>query len=116
MVVAHWCPHCQAEVPVVMDHLADTPMPDDVELVMVSTSVKAEADNYPPEQWLDAEGWTGPVLADSAESTGAAALGVGGFPYFVAVDADGKVVARTSGEITMDQFDQLVAAAQGDAP
>ena len=30
----------------------------------------------------------------------------------VFIDADGKVVARTSGEISMEQFDQLVAKAQ----
>ena len=30
----------------------------------------------------------------------------------VVIDADGKVVARTSGEISMEQFDQLVAKAQ----
>lgn len=112
MAVAHWCPHCQVEVPRVMDHLADNPMPDDVELVMLSTSVKSAADNYPPQSWLEREGWTGATLVDSADSQAAAAMGVSGFPYFVAVDADGNVTARTSGEISNEQFDQLVAAAQ----
>ena len=37
---------------------------------------------------------------------------VSGYPFVIAVDADGKVVARTSGEISMEQFDQLVAKAQ----
>jgi thiol-disulfide isomerase/thioredoxin len=113
MVVAHWCPHCQAEVPRIVDHLADTPMPDDVALATISTSVKPDADNYPPSTWLEDEDWPAPVLADTADGQGAAALGLTGFPYFVAVDADGTVVARTSGEITTEQFDQLVAAAQG---
>ncbi|MCB0972856.1 MAG: hypothetical protein KDA97_15220, partial [Acidimicrobiales bacterium] len=64
-------------------------------------------------QWLADEGWEGETLADSAQSQAAAAFGIGGFPYFVVTDDTGTVVARTSGEITMDQFDDLVAAAAG---
>ena len=113
MFVAHWCPHCQAEVPRVLDHIAEDPLPDDVRLVMVSTSVQQSADNFPPQQWLADEGWEGETLADSAQSQAAAAFGIGGFPYFVVTDDTGTVVALTSGEITMDQFDDLVAAAAG---
>lgn len=115
MFVAHWCPHCQAEVPRVLSHLEDSPLPDDVRLVMVSTSVQSTADNYPPQSWLEGEGWEGDTLADSTEAGAAAAFGIGGFPYFVVTDASGQVVARTSGEITMDQFDQLVDLAAGTA-
>ena len=43
LFVAHWCPHCQREVPLLKEHLDDTPMPDDVELITVSTSVKPGA-------------------------------------------------------------------------
>ena len=115
MFVAHWCPHCQAEVPRVLSHLEDSPLPDGVRLVMVSTSVQSTADNYPPQSWLEGEGWDGETLADSTEAGAAAAFGIGGFPYFVVTDASGQVVARTSGEITMDQFDQLVDLAAGTA-
>ena len=110
--VAHWCPHCQREVPLLKEHLDDVPMPDDVELLTVSTSVKPGAENYPPQEWLDEEGWSAPVLADDDTSTVAQAYGLSSFPYFVVVDADGKVVARASGEISTDQFDEAVAAAQ----
>ena len=113
LFVAHWCPHCQREVPLLKEHLDDVPMPDDVELVTVSTSVKPGADNYPPQEWLEGEGWQAPVLADDEDSTVAQAYGLSAFPYFVVVDADGKVVARASGELTTDQFDAAVKAAQG---
>ncbi|MEO6629425.1 MAG: redoxin family protein [Aquihabitans sp.] len=109
--VAHWCPHCQREVPMIVDHLKDTPMPSDVELLTVSTAVKPEAGNYPPKAWLDNAGWTAPVL-DDTDGSAAIAYGLTSFPYFVVVDADGKVVVRGSGELSMDQFDQMVAAAQ----
>ena len=115
LFVAHWCPHCQREVPMLKAHLDDVPMPDDVQLITVSTSVEPSADNYPPQSWLEGEGWDGETLADSTEAGAAAAFGIGGFPYFVVTDASGQVVARTSGEITMDQFDQLVDLAAGTA-
>lgn len=113
LFVAHWCPHCQREVPLLKEHLDDVPMPDDVELLTVSTSVKPGADNYPPQEWLDREGWSAPVLADDENSSVAQAYGLSAFPYFVVVDADGKVVARASGELTTEEFDAAVKAAQG---
>ena len=109
--VAHWCPHCQAEVPRIVEHLADTPMPDDVDLVAVSTSANPAAPNYPADAWLDDEGWTVPTL-DDVDNAAALQFGLGAFPFFVAVDAEGAVVARGSGELTMDQFDALVEAAR----
>ena len=109
--VAHWCPHCQREVPALVDHFKSTPMPSDVELLTVSTGVNASAPNYPPKAWLDRVGWKAPVLADNDNSV-AKAYGLPAYPYFVVADADGKVVARGSGELTMDQFDALVKAAQ----
>jgi peroxiredoxin len=113
LFVAHWCPHCQREIPLLKSHLDDKAMPDDVELLTVSTSVKPGADNYPPEKWLESEGWSAPVLADDDASSVAQAYGLTSFPYFVVVDADGKVVARASGELSTDQFDAAVKAAQG---
>ncbi len=109
--VAHWCPHCQAEVPRIVDHLADSPMPDDVELLAVSTSANPDAPNYPADAWLDEEGWTAPTL-DDVDNSVAQQFGLSAFPFFVAVDAEGAVVARGSGELTMDQFDTLVEAAR----
>ena len=41
------------------------------------------------------------------------AFGLSAFPYFVAADAQGNVVARTSGEITTDQFAALAQLTLG---
>ena len=113
LFVAHWCPHCQREVPMLKAHLDDVPMPDDVQLITVSTSVEPSADNYPPQEWLDGIGWQAPTIADDEAGTIAKAFGLSAFPYFVAVDADGKVVARATGELSAEQFDAVVAQAQG---
>ena len=110
VILAHWCPHCQAEVPLLVDYLNDTGMPDGVRLVGISTSITPTAANYPPSAWLEREGWTAPTLNDDANSTALHALGIGNFPGFVFVDADGLVVGRMTGEIPMDSFDEIVSS------
>ena len=106
--LAHWCPHCQNEVPVIVDYLEDEGEPDGVDLVGVSTAVDDSRPNFPPSAWLDREGWPVPVLADSENGAAAEAFGVSGFPFFVAVDGDGKVVARHAGPLGRDRLAQLI--------
>ena len=50
-----------------------------------------------------------PTIADSSDNAAMEALGVSGFPFIVAVDADGKVVARVSGEQPVEALDALAA-------
>lgn len=110
VLLAHWCSHCQAEVPVLVDHLATTGMPDGVRLVALSTSIDPARPNYPPSDWLEREGWTVPTLVDDASSSGLAALGMDSFPGFVFVDAEGRVVRRSTGEMSAGAFDAAVRA------
>jgi thiol-disulfide isomerase/thioredoxin len=109
MFVAHWCPHCQREVPVVQQWVDDGGLPDGVDLVSVSTAIDPSRPNYPPDAWLADEGWTAPVLVD-ADDSAAQAVGLSAYPFFVAVDGDGRVVFRTSGELTADQLDAIASA------
>ena len=109
--VAHWCPHCQKEIPLLADWLKSNSLPEGVDLYTVSTGVTDKRPNYPPSTWLKKEGWTAKTLADSGEQQAADAFGLSAFPYFVAVDSSGKVVARTSGEITTGQFAELAQSA-----
>jgi thiol-disulfide isomerase/thioredoxin len=111
--VAHWCPHCQREVPRLSEYLQDNPMPADVDLLTVATGTTSDRPNYPPSEWLEREKWPGPVLADSEDGKAAAAFGLSSYPFFVAADKEGNVVARTAGELTTDQFAQLVQLARG---
>lgn len=109
-ILAHWCPHCQAEVPVIVDYLESTGMPDGVRLVGLSTSINRTQPNYPPSAWLEREGWTVPTMIDDSNSSALAALGIRNFPGFVFVDADGRVVQRATGEIGAAAFDRAVNA------
>jgi thiol-disulfide isomerase/thioredoxin len=113
LFVAHWCPHCQREVPLLADDLKSNALPSGVDLYTVSTNVTSKRPNYPPSAWLKKEGWTAKTLADSENQDAADAYGLSAFPYFVAVDGSGKVVARTSGEITTDQFAALAQQTLG---
>lgn len=110
--MAHWCPHCQAEIPRLVEHFADDGVPEGVDVIGISTRVDTAAPNYPPSAWLEDESWDLPTLVDSQAADAFGIFGVSGFPYFIAVDAEGTVVARTSGELPPDVFDQLVGAAR----
>lgn len=106
--VAHWCPHCQAEVPLIQQWVDDGNLPDDVDLYAVSTDVRSDQNNYPPSEWLDREGWSEGILLDHADGTAANTWGRTGYPYLVFVDADGKVSRRASGEVPIADFEGLV--------
>ncbi|HET6949659.1 MAG TPA: TlpA disulfide reductase family protein [Acidimicrobiales bacterium] len=106
--VAHWCPHCQREVPVVQDWVDEGNLPDWVDLVSVSTAIDPTRPNFPPDAWLADEGWTAPVLVD-ADNAAAEAAGLPAYPYFVAIDPEGKVVTRASGELSTEALDAIVA-------
>jgi cytochrome c biogenesis protein CcmG/thiol:disulfide interchange protein DsbE len=111
MFVAHWCPHCQAEVPRLSEWMADEGLPEGVELVTVATANDPAQDNFPAGDWLHDAGWAVPTMLDNEDGAAAAAFGVSGYPFFVAVDAQGNVVARDSGEIGVEGVQALIAAA-----
>lgn len=110
VLLAHWCSHCQAEVPVLVEYLASKGMPPGVRLVGLSSSIDPTRPNYPPSAWLEREGWSVPTLVDDASSRALAALGMTSFPGFVFVDADGRVVQRFTGEMRAATFEQAVRA------
>ncbi len=96
---AHWCPHCQRELPRLAGWLAANDLPARVEVIAVSTAVDPGRGNYPPSAWFTEEQWPAVVVRDSETDELANAYGLGGFPYTVGVDAQGRVVARVSGEL-----------------
>jgi thiol-disulfide isomerase/thioredoxin len=108
MFVAHWCPHCQAEVPAVQEWLNSTGGVPGVRLVSVSTWVAPDRDNYPPWTWLKNAGWTSPVLADDEAADVMAAFGGDATPFWVFVDADGNVAARIAGEIDVTSLQSVL--------
>ena len=113
---AHWCPHCQREVPRVAKWLEENTIPAEIEILAVSTAVREGTPNYPPSEWFTKERWPTDIFVDNQENDLAAAFGLAGFPYWVLVDATGRVVHRSSGELTEEQFGYLVELAISLAP
>jgi thiol-disulfide isomerase/thioredoxin len=109
LFVAHWCPHCQAEVPRMVS-LAKDGVFDGVHVTAVATGTNEAADNWPPSAWLHDVDWPFAVLADSADGTAAKAYGLSAYPYFVFVAADGTVAGRGTGELTPEQVTANIAA------
>lgn len=111
---AHWCPHCQAELPVVSNLLDETDIPPGVEVIAVSTAVDPNANNYPPSAWFAAEAWTSTVLVDDERNSLASAMGVTAFPFWVVVDNNGAVTTRIAGSVEPSTLtDILQDLAQG---
>lgn len=108
---AHWCPHCQAELPGISQWLqTNRDRYPNVDFHAVATGTNRSRPNYPPSEWFAKEGYPLPVLVDDRSTSAAGAFGLASYPYFVALDADHNVAARTSGEIGVDGFEQLVQA------
>ena len=105
---AHWCPHCQRELPRIAGWLANNQLPAGVEVIAVSTAVDSGRPNYPPSAWFEQEQWPAVAVRDSAENEIGEAYGLGGFPYTVGIDADGRVVARVAGELNDEAWEFLV--------
>ncbi len=114
--LAHWCSHCNAEVPRLNDWKRSGAVPEELNVIGVATAVSKTAVNYPPAEWFSNKGWGWPVLVDEAAGEGTAgklaqAYGASGWPYFVIVGADGKVKVRVSGEIEASELQGIVEAA-----
>jgi len=107
--LAHWCPHCNAEIPVLIEWNESGGVPDNLDVIGVSTAVFEDRDNYPPSKWIDDKGFPWPVMADSNESDAAIAYGVTGFPTFTLIDANGKVLYRADGEKTLEELEFIIA-------
>ena len=104
--LAHWCSHCQEEVPEVQAWINGGGKPDGVDLYGVATAIDEDASNYPPDDWLEREAWTSPVLVDTNDSV-LGAFGLTAFPTWVFINADGTVALRIGGAIGQSQLTAL---------
>jgi cytochrome c biogenesis protein CcmG/thiol:disulfide interchange protein DsbE len=114
--VAHWCPHCNAEIPVLNELRDAGRFPDDLNIVAVSTAPRTDGSNFPPAEWLDDVDWQWPAMADGVDiATGsflaAEAYGVNSFPFITVIDADGEVAGRWSGESEGDEVIERIETA-----
>jgi cytochrome c biogenesis protein CcmG/thiol:disulfide interchange protein DsbE len=109
--LAHWCPHCNRELPKLLEWKAGGGVPDGLQVIGVTTAVNPDRDNYPPSEWIVNMGWDWPVLADSENNDAAVAMGVSSFPFVIIIGTDGTVLTRWAGEVGVDGIQERVDAA-----
>jgi len=105
--LAHWCPHCQDEVPSVQEWIDTIGVPEGVEIIAVATSIDRGRDNYPPQEWLERESWSETQIYDLDRKIGDA-YGLTAFPYWVFLDNELNVKARRTGNLPQDAVGQLL--------
>ena len=111
--LAHWCPHCQAEVPDLVEWAESLSVPAGLTVYGVTTSTGEDRPNYPPSRWLSLERWPFVTMADDESFTAGQAFGTTGYPYVVMLDPSGAVMWRHSGELADGQLEQYIATAMG---
>lgn len=95
--LAHWCPHCNAEIPELIELDNNGGIPAELDIIGISTGIQPGQENYPPSAWAIEKAWPWPIMADNEESLAFLSDGGSGFPYTVLLDADGNVLSRVSG-------------------
>ncbi|MFH1329972.1 MAG: TlpA disulfide reductase family protein [Actinomycetota bacterium] len=109
VALAHWCPYCNAEVPILMDWYP-AGVPDGVEVITLSVYSDPAKANFPPATWLRQAEWDLPLLADDEGRTLVTALGIPAVPFWLLVSADGTVIERGTGQVEAATLDQIVEA------
>jgi thiol-disulfide isomerase/thioredoxin len=112
---AHWCPHCNKEVPLITKLINGNKL-SGIDAVVIATGTDATRPNYPPSDWLASEQWPARVAVDDQAGSIHAAFGGGGYPTMVFVDKDGKVVARMTGEQPEARLTAVAAQTVGATP
>ena len=107
LFLAHWCPHCQREVPVVQRFIDSNGVPPGIDVIAVATSIDRGRENYPPQAWLEREGWSETQIYDLDREIGEA-YGLNAFPYWVFLDKDLNVLARRTGNLPEDMVGALL--------
>ena len=111
--LAHWCPHCNAEMPRLINWYEDGLVPDDLRVVGIATASRKDQANWPPSEWMQSFEWPFEVMADTETNDAGVGYGVDGYPFMVVLDKDGKVVARHSGEMDESEIPNFINKALG---
>lgn len=115
VMLAHWCPHCQREVPVIEQWVQGGGLPEGVDLygATVLTNRVRDGDTWPPQEWLAEEGWTSPTVKDDQNGSIVSAYGMTGTPTYVVLGPDNENLGRLSGEIGVQGLNALAGIAAG---
>jgi thiol-disulfide isomerase/thioredoxin len=108
--LAHWCPYCQNEMPLVQAWLGTDPLPEGVDVYAVATLTRPDRDNFPPGPWFARNEWSAPVIVDDPFDSAAVAYGLAAVPYWVIVAADGTLVVRGTGGVPAEVLSEIATS------
>jgi cytochrome c biogenesis protein CcmG, thiol:disulfide interchange protein DsbE len=107
--LAHWCPVCEQELPTLRNVISAGGVPDDVEMVLVTTGLDPGRPNWPPRTWLrDAGLGDALTVRDDVGDPMMRAFGLRAYPAWAVIDAEGTLVARRQGLLPAVGVAQLI--------
>ena len=109
LFVAHWCGHCQNELPEIVGWLDETGGVDGVDFVLVTVAVDPNRPNFPPSDWIRQEGWSEPILLDDDNSSAFRMFGGSAIPFWVFLNADGTVATRVEGAMGGTELEAVLS-------
>ena len=112
--LAHWCPYCNEEVPIIRDWYA-AGVPEGVEIISLHVYSNPNKAHFPPAAWVREVGWNIPLIADDEDRTLEHALGIPAVPFWLVVGADGTVLERATGLVQADVVDRIAEELAGAA-
>jgi cytochrome c biogenesis protein CcmG/thiol:disulfide interchange protein DsbE len=106
--LAHWCPACQQELPMLVQLERDGRMPEDLTVFAVLTAMDPQRPEFPPSAWISGAEWPFAWVADEPDLDlntwkAAEAYGLTGFPFITVID-EGVVADRWSGASTAESL------------
>jgi len=107
--LAHWCPYCNNEVPILNDWYA-AGLPDGVDVIALHVYADPAKPHFPPAAWIEEVAFALPLIADDESRTLVRTLGIPAVPFWLLVSADGTVMERGTGQVEADVLDGIVAA------
>ena len=110
--LAHWCPYCNNEVPILNDWYA-AGIPDGVDVIALHVYTDPTRPHFPPAAWVEELGFTLPLIADDESRTLVTTLGIPAVPFWLLVSADGTVMERATGQVEAGVLDGIVEALAG---
>jgi len=109
VALAHWCPYCNNEVPILNDWYA-AGIPDGVDVIALHVFSDPTRPHFPPAAWVEETQFSLPLIADDESRTLVRTLGIPAVPFWLLVSADGTVMERATGQVGADVLDGIVEA------
>ncbi len=108
LIWAHWCPHCQRELPPLSDwYTENADLYPNVELISVTSSIDPARGN-PLEPYLDELQLPFPAILDPDLAL-AEQFGLSAYPFWVFTSGDGTTLLRVAGFLEIDQVAEIFA-------